>query len=371
MFIQTEEQMKSLIKSKRHFVNLIFGYNPQYDLLVYKEFWKTFADTIQYVCLDGIKNLYVIIDGLSKLSNLKTLDFRNSKYFDEILHCDTTDDHDDLPVLNISTLLMDAQPYYEYMKDGEMGYILSVIPKLEKLVIRTTSICKDLIKYLQNPEVSSSLRHILITFTDDLMYSNEIKTFFLDLIEIKHFNLETLHYSFDPDNLISYNLYERREIINFVVQQKNLKDLKISGIDLPAIFSTIFPKLPNIEEVEFEIMNPNSIDELTLPSLMENFKTMWKLKRIKFYLHHQGIEYPVFETLNEPSELTYLSIWAVGPIKGLTILEQKLRFLPNLTSLSMQCGVIMNSFVQIIFVNLVSLRKLNLEAEYVSYIRNI
>lgn len=380
-FVQTEEQMECFIKSKRNFINLIFGYNPHNpnhetqtidDFPILKQFWSTCCNNVQYVCLDGINNLYLAIEGLSQLKNLQTLDFRNSKYFLDIPH---------LPeiskcTLSISTLLLNADPHYEYMDNDEMEFLLAVTPKLKKLVIFSSKMSPFVMKYLQNPELASSLRHLELRFSTQNEDADHIRRFFLDLIEIKHFNLEFLEYGFPHDTQIQYTHSERVKIEKFLIQQKNLKELKISGSELTEICcKLVFPKLPRLQVARLDVTIYNSDDDTWPISLasknafLESFKLFWKLKEVEFQ-YFTGYEHPIFDSLIEPSVLRSLIIWStIQTVAGLATLENSLKFLPNLTNLNMTSCVIKDSFLQSIFQNLLSLKTLTLSAQGYQWVR--
>lgn len=356
IFIKTDIQIIRILESKKYFKNLIFGYNPinpnSFDgLRLYNKFWKVNSENIQYVCLDGITNLNLIFQALFKLPNLKTLEFRNCKNFEDVIF-------DKPEKLNISSLLMGADPQYEYMEDGEMSWILSVIPKLEKLQITSTKMEKCILRYLQNPDFAESLKYLDLHFVAG-EYHEHIKKFLFKLIKIKHLNLEYLKFKFHP-KLLKFSSTEKTEIVKFFGSQKNLQTLKFESPELIMQYDMLFRQLPKLKSIRIEVKSEFSDTSILSENLLENLKKFWKLKglEITFKCSTLPFEFPIFDALNEPSSLKHLHLFSKN--NNFDNLISRMHFLSMLSCLRLESCDFTNDFVQGICKNLLSLKELRL-----------
>lgn len=356
IFIKTEIQIIRILESKKYLKNLIFGYNPinpnsSDGLRIYNKFWKDNSENIQYVCLDGITNLNLIFQALFKLPNLKTLEFRNCKNFEDVIF--------DKPAeLNISSLLMGPDPQYEYMEDGEMSYILSVIPKLERLQITSTKMEKCILRYIQSPDWAASLKYLNLQFIAG-EYHEHIKKFLLKIIKIEHLNLEYLKFKFHPKDL-KFSSTEKTEIVKFFATQKNLETLKFESPGFILHYDRLFRQLLKLKSIRIEVKSESETSSVC-ENLLENLKKFWKLKGLEmtFKCNTFPFEFPIFDALTGPSSIEHLHLFSKN--NNFDYLMSRMHFLPMLSCLRLESCDFKNDFVQGICKNLLSLKELRLQ----------
>lgn len=364
IFIQTEIQIIRILESKKYFKNVIFGYNPANPntnllepngLRFYNKFWKVNSENIQYVCLDGITNLNLIFQALFKLPNLKTLEFRNCKNFEDVIF-------DKPGKLNISSLLMGDDPQFEYMEEGEMSWILSVIPKLERLQITSTKMDRSILRYLRNAESTASLKYLNLEFLNKELRDQNVRKFLFKLIRIKHLDLEYFRFEFLP-HPIGFESFEIDEIVTFLTTQINLKTLKLNIPGISMSYEKLLNHLPKLKSLRID----GKINNYNISSV-QSLKPFWKLKGLEISFNSCTIELSIFDSLDEPSQLKHLHIFFTDRARNRAFddLLSRMHFLPILSCLRFDSCKFSNTLLQSICQNLLLLKELRLHGQWIN-----
>lgn len=364
--VNTEQQMESLLKSNRSFPNLVFGYRPDLDQLsLFHRFWEAFLNRIEYICLDGFQDVNLIFKTLRRSQTLKTLEFRKLHFLIRLGDLSTEEDS----MSSITRLSFGDHKFYDLQIPMK---ILSIIPKLESLQLKTKQLEPSFLVYLTNPEFTSNLKSLDLFFdVHHLISIQSVRNFFLKFSQTKHFDLENFSFSFKT---LVFTQDDHRQIIDFFLTQKNLKSLKMFTCGEIVIFDELISALPKLKHIGIEIHN--EFDPLIMNSkqfFVENFKKFWNLESLELHMEvYYRYAYPIFDSLTEPCNLGKLVI-VRSDFATNNELTSRLRFLTSLTDLTITESYITDSLLQNIFEHLLNLRDLRLESrrEYVSIVSRL
>lgn len=347
--VNSENQMESLITSNRFFSNITFGFHLRNcnQLPLYHKFWKNHLNNIEYVCLEGIQDINLILNVLFRSHTLKTLEFRKINYLFSLGNVTGDKQTCSITKLSFGNLVFDNLKVP--MK------ILSLIPKLESLQLKTFKMDSSFLMYLGNPEFTSTLRSLDL-FCDVYSFSSKyVRKNFLNFLRFKHFDLE--HFSFSFKTIV-FTQNDQRKIVRFFLTQKNLKSLKILTCGEIVIFDQLISKLQNLKKIGVEIQS--EIDPYLMYSnefLLEKFKIFWNLECLEIYLNKFYLfTYPIFDSLTGPCKLKNLHMIR----SDLTKIISRMQFLTMLTVLTITDSYITDPLLQSIFKYLLNLRDLRL-----------
>lgn len=258
---------------------------------------------------------------------------------------------------------MGRDPQYEYMEDGEMSWILSVIPKLKKLQVTSTKMDKAILRYLRDPNCTASLNYLNLHFVDGKYeyQGDHIKTFLLKLIKIKHLNLKYLKFNYQPQLMAFYfKSSKKTEMLNFLLTQTNLETLKFEPSEIVLSNDSLLRQLPKLKTVRIEIYSESDPSQFS-ESLIGNLKKIWNLKvfEITFKSNSFPYQYPIFEQLNESSLLKHLHLFSISKIFKDQFIS-RMHFLPMLTCLRVDLCHLSDEFLQSVCKNLLSLKEFRL-----------
>lgn len=341
--------MESLTTSNRSFSHITFGFHPRnsYQLRLYNKFWAINLNNIAYVCLDEINDISLILKVLLGSQTLKILEFRKMNYLLslEILSGDEQ-------TCSITNLL-----FGKYLLDdlNVPMKILSLIPKLESLQLKTCKIDSSFLMYLRKPEFTSTLRSLDLHFNIHKFSSKYVRNFFLNFIEVKHFDLE--HFSFSFQTMV-FTQNDHREIVRYFLTQKNLKSLKILTCGEIVVFDQLISELPKLKKIGVETQSEiNPYLMYSNEYILEKLKSLWNLECLvihqsKFYLS----TYPIYKSLTGPCKLKKLHINR----SNLNQIIRPMQFLTMLTVLTIKNSSITDQLLQIIFEHLLNLRDIRL-----------
>lgn len=267
--ISSESSIKLFLDSSRYVKNLGFSYNPAGENVSesYQLFWNKYSDDLKYVCLNKISNYFQIISGLSKLKHLETL---------ELIQCNFIADDSRVYVdfkLDISTLILDKRsesPRGSSMTKAQAEHFFNLFPNLRTLKYYCDALYSpqkeigiSIVNYLQNPEVTKSLKSLEFC-AESLTQS---PSFFGSIFEFQHLDLKEFKCHINPFRGVVMD--------KFIISQRNLKDLQVycqSAVQL----SEVVPKLPKLEYLAMNLYKENN--QLNAEDLTEKFQVFWKLK---------------------------------------------------------------------------------------------
>lgn len=350
IYIQNEEQMETLLQSNRFLPNIIFSFHPRNDnqLPVYNKFWEKYLNNIEYVCLDAIQDIDRIFKILSKSRTLKTLEFRRINYLFNLGRLEEKEP------ISINRLLF-GDYYFEDLTIPMK--ILSLIPRLEGLQLKTGVIENSFLLYLRNPEFTSTLRFFDLSLDIHQFSSRYVRNVFLKFFQLTHYDLEHFSFSF---NKTVFELNDHKMMIKFFLTQRNLKSLRFLTCGEIVIFDKLITGLPKLKYIGVETQS--EIDPLIMyPSyryLISKLKKFWNLESLEIHLRKYYDEsYPIFESLTRPCRLKKLLIVKsdLGKTKRLLSL---MKFLTMLTVLKITESNITDQLLQGIFQHLLNLRDL-------------
>lgn len=348
IYVYSKNQMKRLVQSKRFFSNMIFSV-PSTNL-IYNKFWKINLNNLQYVCLDGINDINLPLKFLLKSKSLKTLELRRINYFFSLGNLEV-----DQQTCNITKI-----SFGDYLCDNLKLplRILSVIPKLESLQLKTCKMDVSFLAYLENPNLTSTLKNLNLFFDANTLPSIDVRSSFLRFLKVKHFDLE--HFSFTYNTMV-FKKSDHKKIVRFFLTQKNLKSLKILTCGEIGLFDELISGLPNLKSIG--VMAQSEYDPYLLhcyDCYLIKFDKFWDLDSLEIHLRQYfQYSYPIFESLKRPCDLRKLHIVRVN-VKRMVLIGRKMPFLTKLTVLIMTESTITDGLLQLIFENLLELRELRL-----------